>query len=65
MKSVENFSLDSLGSEKVYKIVSKAILRSDILEDVLEHEDIGRKLYICRCHVYKNKFHSMYTYKFN
>ena len=26
-------------------IVSKALLRSDISEDLLEHEEIGKKLY--------------------
>ena len=34
MKSMENFNLDFLDSEKVYNIDSKAILRSDILEDI-------------------------------
>ena len=42
---MENFNLDFLDSEKVYNIVSNAILISDILEDVLEHEEIGKKLY--------------------
>ena len=36
---------DVLDSEKVYNIVSKAILTSNILEDVLEHEEMGEKLY--------------------
>ena len=40
---MENFEF--LGSEKVYNIVSKAILRSDILENVSKHEGTGRKLY--------------------
>ena len=44
VKSMENVNLDFLDSEKVYNIVSKAILRSDIL-DVLEHEEIGKQLY--------------------
>ena len=34
-----------MDSENVCNIVSKAILRSDILEDVLEHEEIGKILY--------------------
>ena len=30
---------------KVYSIISKAILTSDILDNVLEHEEIGKTLY--------------------
>ena len=40
---MEKFHLDFLDSEKVYNIVSKAMLRFDILEDVLEHEEIAHK----------------------
>ena len=42
---MENFNLDFLDSDKVYNIVSEAILRFDILEHVLEQEEIGKKLY--------------------
>ena len=45
VKSMENFNLDFLDSDKVYNIVSEAILRFDILEHVLEQEEIGKKLY--------------------
>ena len=43
VKSMEKFHLDFLDSEKVYNIVSKAMLRFDILEDVLEHEETAHK----------------------
>lgn len=39
MKSIENFNLDFLDSRKVYNIVSKVIVRSDILKDALENEE--------------------------
>ena len=41
VKSMDNFNLDFLDSEKVYNIVSKAIL--ELLETVLEHEKICKK----------------------
>ena len=43
VKSMVNFNSGFLDSEKVYNIVSKAILKSDILEDVLEHQEIELK----------------------
>ena len=38
---MDNFNLDFLDSEKVYNIVSKAILA--LLEAALEHEEICKK----------------------
>ena len=40
-----NFNQD-LDSERVYKIVSKATLSSDILGNVLEHKEMSKKFYI-------------------
>ena len=42
---MEHLNLDFLNSEKVYSIVSKAILRSNILEGVSEHKEIDKNSY--------------------
>lgn len=45
VKSMEHLNLDFLNSEKVYSIVSKATLRSNILEGVSEHKEIDKNSY--------------------
>lgn len=42
---MEHLNLDFLNSEKVYSIVSKATLRSNILEGVSEHKEIDKNSY--------------------
>ena len=42
---MEHLNLDFSNSEKVYSIVSKATLRSNILEGVSEHKEIDKNSY--------------------